>query len=117
MLRHLAEWYESDRTTNQAFGLTFPFVRSAIQAGSAPIPGWFGSAQLLARAIAIGQNRGDIRADLDPGVAGALVLDGYLGVLTDGPPPNYRRSRSCPTWRGCSTLFSLLAGLVNEPRD
>lgn len=109
MLRHLAEWYESDRTTNQAF------VRSALQAGSALVPGWFGSAQLLAQAITIGQNRGDIRADVDPGVAGALVLDGYLGILyrwaSPDPPPVALVADLA------RMLDTLLAGLVSEPGD
>ncbi len=106
MLRHLAEWYESDRAANQAF------VRCTLQAGSALIPGWFGSAQLLAEAITIGQNRGDIRADLDPSVAGALVVDGYLGILyrwaaQELPPVELVHELA-------RMLDILLAGLLNE---
>jgi AcrR family transcriptional regulator len=81
MLRHVAELYEADRARNQAF------VRCTLQAGSALIPGWFDSAELFTTAIAAGQARGDVRLDLDPSVAGALLLDGYLGILTRWASP------------------------------
>jgi AcrR family transcriptional regulator len=75
MLDSLAHWYEDDRDANRGF------VRCAIQAGAALLPGWFDSAEIFATAIAAGQQRGDIRSDVDPQIAGALILDGYLGVL------------------------------------
>jgi AcrR family transcriptional regulator len=109
MLRHLAEWYEADCATNQAF------VRCTLQAGSALIPGWFGSAELLARAIAIGQDRGHVRADVDPNIAGALILDGYLGILyrwaSHELPPNALARELA------GMLDTVLSGLVNTPSD
>ena len=109
MLRHLAEWYEADCDTNQAF------VRCTVQAGSALIPGWFGSAEVLASAIAIGQDRGYVRANLDPNVAGALILDGYLGILyrwaSHELPPNALARELA------AMLDTVLGGLVNKQRD
>jgi AcrR family transcriptional regulator len=108
MLRHLAEWYEADCATNQAL------VRCTLQAGSALIPGWFGSAELLARAISIGQDRGNVRPHVDPDRAGALILDGYLGVLyrwaCDELPPNMLATELA------GMLDIVLGGLVNAKR-
>ena len=49
------------------------------------------AALILAEVVAAGQRRGDLRADIDAGLAGRLLFDAYAGVVlrwaaADDPP-------------------------------
>ena len=67
------------------------------------------------RAITTGQHRGDIRVHLDPGIAGTLVLDGYLGILYRWASPELPPVALAHEL--AKMLDTVLAGLMNEPRD
>ncbi|TDD49094.1 TetR family transcriptional regulator [Kribbella antibiotica] len=75
VVRELGRWWDSDRDMNQAM------MRAVLHSGVMATAGSHASGLAFGRAIATGQERGEIRADLDPIAAGNVIFDGYLGIL------------------------------------
>lgn len=92
-VREMARWYESDARTTKAL------IRATLQSGILLAPGYYASTDLFATAIAAARERGEVRPDVDPAVAGSALFDVYLGVL-------YR-------WAATDPGFSLEEALVN----
>lgn len=88
----LCELLEADSRVSRA--ITVAWVR----AGGPLMPGTWVTADLLAETIAVGQERGDVRGDIDPGAAGRALLDVYVGTLArwsaehDGTPPSMKQT-------------------------
>ncbi len=70
-----ADLYESDRE------LSRPLVRYWLTSGDQFLPPSGTTSALLADAIRRGQRQGDVRAGIDPDVAGLALFDVMLGVL------------------------------------
>src|SRR5690242_7763136 len=70
-----ARSYESDRGTNQAM------MHAMLQSGVMATAGSHSTGLVFGRAIADGQQRGEIRADLDPYAIGNVLFDAYVGIL------------------------------------
>jgi AcrR family transcriptional regulator len=83
----LCELLEADSRVTRA--ITGAWVR----AGGPLMPGTWETADVLAETIAVGQERGDVRPDVDARAAGLALLDVYFGALVrwsaeeDPPPP------------------------------
>jgi AcrR family transcriptional regulator len=56
-------------------------LRAFVRAGGQLLPGASGTAELFADTIRFGQERGDVRPDVDADDAGRLLLDAYLGAI------------------------------------
>lgn len=88
----LCELLEADSRVSRA--ITCAWVR----AGGPLMPGTWVTADLLAETIAVGQERGDVRADVDAGAAGRALLDVYVGTLVrwsaeqDEAPPSMKET-------------------------
>ncbi len=70
-----AHSYEANRGMNQAM------MRAMLQSGVMATSGSHATGLLFGRAIALGQERGEIRADLDPYAIGNVLFDSYTGIL------------------------------------
>jgi AcrR family transcriptional regulator len=98
MMRTLTRLYESDAEKNRAF------VRAVVQAGVVlQPPGYFDLAQIVGSVLRSGQNRGEIRADLNPDSAARLLLDGFQGIV-------YRWAANDPS---VGSLYETLTELVD----
>ena len=73
--RSLAHVYEDDSTTGRAMVHAFLRAGGPLAAYTSETP------VLLADAIRSGQERGDIRPEVDPTRAGLVLFDAYLGIL------------------------------------
>lgn len=88
----LCELLEADSRVSRA--VTGAWVR----AGGPLMPGTWDTADLLAETIAVGQERGDVRGDIDAGAAGRALLDVYSGALIrwsaehDAAPPSMKQA-------------------------
>ncbi|GAA1709926.1 TetR/AcrR family transcriptional regulator [Kribbella sp. NPDC056951] len=67
--------YEANRHTNQAM------MRAMLQSGVMATSGSHATGLLFGKAIALGQERGEIRTDLDPYAIGNVIFDSYTGIL------------------------------------
>jgi AcrR family transcriptional regulator len=74
-LAGLARLYEDDPTVARAT------VRAWLRAGGPLMPDASDTAALFADVLRAGQQRGDVRPDLDSTGAGLVILDAYLGAL------------------------------------
>ncbi len=74
-LRAVAALYDADAQTSR------PMVRFWVRRGGPLLPGADATAELFQEVISAGQAVGEIRADLDPGLAAHVLLDVYLGRL------------------------------------
>ncbi|MBB6565703.1 TetR/AcrR family transcriptional regulator [Kribbella sandramycini] len=75
VVRELGRWWDSNRSANQAM------MRAVLHSGVMAVSGSYASGHIFGQAIADGQQRGEIRTDLDPIAVGNLIFDGYLGIL------------------------------------
>lgn len=75
LVRELGRWWDSDRELNQAM------MRAVLHSGVMATAGSHASGLVFGRAIATGQERGEIDPGLDPFAVGNLIFDGYLGIL------------------------------------
>jgi len=75
LVRELGRWWDSDREMNQAM------MRAVLHSGVMATAGSHASGLVFGRAIATGQERGEIDPGLDPFAVGNLIFDGYLGIL------------------------------------
>ncbi|MFK4083506.1 TetR/AcrR family transcriptional regulator [Kribbella sp. NPDC020789] len=75
LVRELGRWWDSDRELNQAM------MRAVLHSGVMATAGSHASGLVFGRAIATGQERGEINPDLDPIAVGNVIFDGYLGIL------------------------------------
>ncbi|HEY2700352.1 MAG TPA: hypothetical protein VGJ45_33170 [Pseudonocardiaceae bacterium] len=74
-------------------------TRATLQSGVLLHPTSYATSDLFGAAIPAGQERGEIRADVDAASIGRLLMDGYLGIVyrwaaeDDAPPPeaDFRR--------------------------
>ncbi|MFI5734359.1 TetR/AcrR family transcriptional regulator [Kribbella sp. NPDC051587] len=73
--RAAAHSYEADRETNQAM------MRAVLHSGVMATAGSHSTGLLFGQAIAVGQERGEIRTDLDAFAIGNLLFDSYVGIL------------------------------------
>jgi hypothetical protein len=56
-------------------------MRAVLHSGVMATAGSHSTGLVFGQAIAAGQQRGEIRADLDPVAVGNLIFDGYMGIL------------------------------------
>lgn len=75
LVRELGRWWDSDQAMNQAM------MRAVIHSGVMATAGSHASGLVFGRAIATGQERGEISAELDAVAVGNLIFDGYMGIL------------------------------------
>ncbi|GAA1685667.1 hypothetical protein GCM10009765_38700 [Fodinicola feengrottensis] len=61
--------------------LTRALSRATLQSGALLRPDYYATSDLFSAAIEVGQQRGEIRPDVDPRAVGRLLIDGYLGVV------------------------------------
>jgi AcrR family transcriptional regulator len=86
-MRELATWFADDPR------LTRMLTRATLQSGVLLHPTYYATSDLFGAAILAGQERGEIRADVDAASMGRLLMDGYLGIVyrwaaeDDAPPP------------------------------
>jgi AcrR family transcriptional regulator len=74
-LGRLADLYVGDPVEGRAL------VRAWLSAGGPLLPDAAATATLFAATLRAGQERGDIRPDVDTDVVGHLLLDAYLGAI------------------------------------
>jgi TetR/AcrR family transcriptional regulator, cholesterol catabolism regulator len=72
---NLCDAFDTDSAGNQAL------TRAWVQAGGPLFPDAFATATVFADTVRGAQARGQLRADIDPGSAGRVLLDAYLGAL------------------------------------
>jgi AcrR family transcriptional regulator len=86
-MREFAQWFDAEpRSVRMA-------TRATLQSGVLLRPDYYATGDLFGAAIATGQERGEIRPDVDPNMVGRLLIDGYLGIVyrwaaeDDAPSP------------------------------
>jgi TetR/AcrR family transcriptional regulator, cholesterol catabolism regulator len=72
---HLCDAFDTDSGGNRAL------TRAWVQAGGPLLPDAFATAAVFADAVRDARARGQLRADIDPGSAGRILLDAYLGAI------------------------------------
>jgi TetR/AcrR family transcriptional regulator, cholesterol catabolism regulator len=72
---NLCDAFDTDSAGNRAL------TRAWVQAGGPLFPDAFATATVFADTFRDAQARGELRADIDPGGAGRLLLDAYLGAI------------------------------------
>ena len=86
-MRELAAWFADNPR------LTRMLSRATLQSGMLLHPDYYATGDLFGAAIGAGQERGEIRPDVDPAPVGRLLMDGYLGIVyrwaaqDDAPSP------------------------------
>lgn len=82
-----ATWFEAEPMLVRALS------RATLQSGVLLRPDFYETSDLFGAAVAAGQERGEIRPDIDPVAVGRLLIDGYLGIVyrwaaeEDAPSP------------------------------
>jgi AcrR family transcriptional regulator len=74
-LMTLCDLVEANAESNRSL------LRAYVRAGGPLLPGASATAEVFARTLRVGQQRGDIRPDLDVDAAGRVLFDAYIGAL------------------------------------
>lgn len=74
-MREVAAWFDANP------GLTRALSHATLQSGVMLRPDFYTTSDLFGAAIAAGQQRAEIRPEVDPVLIGRLLMDGYLGVV------------------------------------
>jgi TetR/AcrR family transcriptional regulator, cholesterol catabolism regulator len=74
-LMTLCDLVEANAESNRSL------LRAYVRAGGPLLPGASATAEVFARTLGVGQQRGDIRADVDVDAAGRVLFDAYVGAL------------------------------------
>jgi AcrR family transcriptional regulator len=74
-MREFAAWFDADPRVTRALS------RATLQSGVLLRPDYYATSDLFGAAVAAGQQRGEIRPEVDPTLVGRLLMDGYLGVI------------------------------------
>lgn len=82
---------DTDSAGNRAF------ARAWVQAGVQLFPDAFATAAVFADTLRDAQARGQLRPDIDPGNAGRLLLDAYIGALIRWAVDQDATTASCAT--------------------
>ncbi|MCW6003327.1 TetR/AcrR family transcriptional regulator [Micromonospora sp. CPCC 205371] len=72
---NLCDAFDTDTAGNQAL------TRAWVQAGGPLFPDAFATAEVFADTVRDAQALGQLRGDIDPGSAGRVLLDAYIGAL------------------------------------
>jgi AcrR family transcriptional regulator len=111
-LRHaimaLCDMLEADARTSRALGRAF------VRAGGQLQPGASATAVLFADTIRFGQRQGDVRADIDAGAAGRVLLDAYVGAMIRWASENEPANEDLRSALD-AVLEIVLAGLRPQP--
>lgn len=74
-MREFAAWFAANPV------LARMLTRATLQAGLLLRPDYYTPGDMFGAAIEAGQQRGEVRSDVDPAEIGRLLMDGYLGVV------------------------------------
>jgi AcrR family transcriptional regulator len=74
-MREFANWFDDNPDLTRALS------RATLQSGVLLQPEYYATSYLFGAAVQTGQQRGEIRPDVDPAAVGRLLMDGYLGTI------------------------------------
>ncbi|MEV4754473.1 TetR/AcrR family transcriptional regulator [Micromonospora sp. NPDC049559] len=74
-MREFAAWFDANPKLTRALS------RATLQSGVLLQPDYYATSDLFGAAIVAGQQRGEIRPEVDATLVGRLLMDGYLGVI------------------------------------
>lgn len=74
-MREFAAWFDANPQ------LARMLSRATLQSGLLLRPNYYETSDVFGAAVAAGQERGEIRPEVDPTSVGRLLMDGYLGIV------------------------------------